>query len=160
MDRADAVAQLAATHTQLAELVAGLTPEQLRWRPDENEWSAKEIVAHLRDAADIWGGRLFRTVEEDAPFLPGFDEGQLAHVRSYYYEYFGHALDAFAFSRERTLALLRSLDEAGWQRAAQHEEAGRLTLQEMVERMASHERDHLDQLRRTLAALHAAGAGR
>lgn len=156
MDRAEALAQLAATHAQVAALVAGLTPEQLRFRPEEHEWSAKEIVAHLRDAADIWGGRLFRTVEEDAPFLPGFDEAALARVRSYYYEHYGHALDAFAFYRERTLALLRSLDAASWQRAAQHEELGRITLLDMVERMAAHERDHLDQLRRTLAAMRAA----
>lgn len=156
MDRAEAVAQLASTAAQVAALVAGLTPEQLRWRPEAGEWSAKEIVAHLRDAADIWGGRLHRTAEEDTPFLPGFDEGQLARVRSYYYEHYGLALDAFTFYRGHTLALLRSLDDAGWLRAAQHEEAGRLTIADMVERMADHERDHLDQLRRTLDALRTA----
>lgn len=156
MDRAEALVQLAATHAQVSALVAGLTPEQLRFRPEENEWSGKEIVAHLRDAADIWGGRLFRTIEEDAPFLPGFDEAALARVRSYYYEHYGMALDAFTFYHERTLTLLRSLDAAGWQRAAQHEELGRITLEDMVARMADHERDHLGQLQRTLAAMRAA----
>ncbi|MCX6021650.1 MAG: DinB family protein [Chloroflexi bacterium] len=153
MERADAVAQLAATGAQAAELVRGLTPAQLQQRPSEGEWSLKEIVAHLRDAVDVWGGRLHRAAEEETPFLPGWDEAQQARVRSYYHEHFGMALDALAFHRERTLTLLAGLDEAGWRRAVQHEEAGRLTIAEMVERMTAHERDHIEQMRRAKAAL-------
>ena len=49
---------LAATPRHIGELTAGLAPARLRTRPGEDEWSANEVLAHLRACADARGGAI------------------------------------------------------------------------------------------------------
>ena len=46
---------LAAAPPRLAALTADLAPAQLQTRPAAEEWSAPEVLAHLRACADVWG---------------------------------------------------------------------------------------------------------
>jgi hypothetical protein len=48
--------------------------------------------------------------------------------------------------------LFESLDEAQWQRTGVHPESGTITPLSLVKGYAKHGEDHLDQMRRTLAA--------
>src|SRR5215469_12790150 len=43
------------TPTRIAELTADLSPEALQMKPAPDEWSANEVLAHLRACADVWG---------------------------------------------------------------------------------------------------------
>lgn len=47
---------LAETPERIAILTDGLSPAQLQTRPAPDEWSAVEVLAHLRACADVWGG--------------------------------------------------------------------------------------------------------
>lgn len=51
---------LAQTPQRIAALTADLTPAQLRTPPAPGEWSANDVLAHLRSCADIWGGCIRR----------------------------------------------------------------------------------------------------
>jgi hypothetical protein len=62
----------------------------------------------------------------------------------------GHALAGFRRHREETLALLNSLSDAQWLRGGIHSQRGRLTLADWVASLASHDDNHVDQLRRAL----------
>lgn len=44
---AEAYARNDRIHAELKAAVAGLTEEQLRWRPDGEDWSIQEIVEHI-----------------------------------------------------------------------------------------------------------------
>ena len=44
---------LAETPPRLAALTADLSPEALQTRPTPEEWSANEVLAHLRTCADV-----------------------------------------------------------------------------------------------------------
>ena len=46
---------LAETPPRIAALTAGLAPAQLRTAPNHDEWSANDVLAHLRACADMWG---------------------------------------------------------------------------------------------------------
>jgi hypothetical protein len=58
------------------------------------------------------------------------------------------ALAAFRRGRGRTLGLLRGLSAEQWERGGIHLRHGRLPLRLWVERLAAHDVNHLDQLRR------------
>jgi hypothetical protein len=45
---------LAATPPRITALTAGLGPAQLHTAPAPDEWSANEVLAHLRACADMW----------------------------------------------------------------------------------------------------------
>ena len=46
---------LAEAPPRIAALTAGLAPAQLHAAPNPGEWSANEVLAHLRACADMWG---------------------------------------------------------------------------------------------------------
>ena len=58
---------LAAAPSHIAELTGRLTPKQLRTAPAADEWSANDVLAHLRACADVWGGCIMRLLAEDRP---------------------------------------------------------------------------------------------
>jgi uncharacterized damage-inducible protein DinB len=47
---------LAATPLRIVALTAGLAPAQLHTPPAHGQWSANDVLAHLRACADMWGG--------------------------------------------------------------------------------------------------------
>jgi hypothetical protein len=49
-------------------------------------------------------------------------------------------------SRARTLALLESMSPGDWQRTGEHEEFGKLTIQNQVSYFAVHELTHMPQI--------------
>src|SRR6266568_9489674 len=58
---------LAETPTRIAALTADLSPEEVQMRPTPEEWSANEVLAHLRACADVWGTCIRTILEEDRP---------------------------------------------------------------------------------------------
>ena len=64
---------LAETPKRLAALTVDLTPPQLRTAPGPDEWSANEVLAHLRSCADVWGDCISRMLAEEHPTLRAID---------------------------------------------------------------------------------------
>ena len=60
---------LAETPRSIAALTADLTPLNSRTRPNPDEWSANDVLAHLRSCADTWGNTILRMIEEDEPTI-------------------------------------------------------------------------------------------
>ena len=58
---------LAATPSRLASLTVGLQPAQLLVPPEPGEWSARDVLAHLRACADMWGKYIVVILSEDKP---------------------------------------------------------------------------------------------
>jgi len=50
---AELLAMLAAAPPRIAASAAGLAPAQLQTPPAPGEWSANEVLAHIRACADI-----------------------------------------------------------------------------------------------------------
>lgn len=137
------VAELALLPERVATLLDGRSEEELRRRPAPDAWSAKEIACHLRDASRIYHERLFLTATHERPFLPGYDEAELARGRSYQEAPGAEIVPALRTWREETVNLLTDLPADAWHRPAIHGELGVITLLQITAHMVEHEADHL-----------------
>jgi hypothetical protein len=148
---------LAATPPRLAALTAGLAPAQLRAAPSPDEWSANDVLAHLRACADVWGTCIVTMLEEDLPALRAINPRTWIERTDYRELDFRPSLSAFTAQRARLLAVLQPLPPEGWFRAATVTGAGKVlerTVLTYAERLARHERPHVKQIERIVTTLH------
>jgi hypothetical protein len=148
---------LAATPRRLAELAA-LTPTQLRTAPNPDEWSANDVLAHLRSCADVWGDCIRAILAKDHPTLTAVSPRTWIRRTDYPELEFQPSLSAFSMQRAELLAVLEPLPAAGWLRAATVKKAGKVleaTVLSYAQRLASHEEPHLEQVERVVKATQA-----
>jgi hypothetical protein len=162
--------RLQRTPDELETAIAGKTDAALAKRPDAQNWSAKEIVCHLRDVEELFQLRFHTVVAIDEPRIlvlaasPSdlaawriggaighpLDPNRWAEERQYLRNDTREALAAFQRRRIEVVTLLRSLSPAEWERGGVHLSRGRLTLADWVASLVAHDDNHLDQLYRAL----------
>lgn len=148
---------LAAAPTRLMALTSGLEPAQLRSSPAPDEWSANDVLAHLRACADVWGDSIATIITEDRPTIRAVNPRTWITKMDYLDLDFQASLRAFATQRADLLAILEPLPLDGWSRTASVTGAGRpliLTVLSYAQRLAIHERPHLKQIERTVNTMH------
>lgn len=144
---------LAATPRRLEEAAPGASDAQLDAAP-AGEWSARTVLAHLRDDEFMIGRlRLERMLVEDNPQLAPFDEKAWAASRWRGRDALSELLDGFRLQREASLAILRRLHPEEWRRTGIQPEYGVFDIQWWVESWLAHDESHFAQL---VAALEAA----
>jgi hypothetical protein len=148
---------LAQTPSRLATLTAGLAPAQLRAASSPDEWSANEVLAHLRACADVWGNCIMAMLAEDTPTLRAVNPRTWIKKTNYREMDFQPSLGAFATQRAELLTALEPLPPAGWSRAATVTGAGKAlerTVLFYAQWLAGHERPHVKQIARIVSTLH------
>ena len=141
------VEALAAMPAFLSALLGRCAEADLRRKPSVETFSVLEQVCHLRDIEiEGYTERLHRTLTEERPFLPGIDGSRLAVDRAYNEQDAGPAFMAFREAREKNVARLRQLTETELQRAAVMDEAGEITLAQLIVIWASHDAGHREEL--------------
>jgi hypothetical protein len=90
---------LAETPPRLEALTAGLAPAQLQSAPNDDEWSATDVLAHLRACADVWGGCIATIIAEDRPTLRAVNPRTWIKQTDYRELAFQPSLRAFAARR-------------------------------------------------------------
>ena len=163
--------RLRRTPGELDALTGAASDTLLATRPDERNWSATEILCHLRDVEELFQLRFHTIVALDEPqilvvgadpehVLPWriggaighpLDQDRWAEDRQYRRSDGREALQSLKRRRAEVLALLDSLSADDWQRGGIHLKRGRQTLADWVASLAQHDDNHLDQLRRALA---------
>lgn len=141
---------LTSTPGRLAEVAVGIPAERLRTRPAEGEWSANEVLAHLRSCGDVWAASIEQLVAEDEPTIRAVNPTTWIESTDYASWAFAEALAAFTTQRADLLKVLAAAD---WSRAGTFTGAGRplvRTVGSFAERLARHERPHVKQIGRTL----------
>uniref|UniRef100_A0A831TFB6 DinB family protein n=1 Tax=Thermorudis peleae TaxID=1382356 RepID=A0A831TFB6_9BACT len=149
-ERAELIETYQATPVTLRALLRGITDEQARQRPSEDEWSIVEVVAHLGDAEERAHERVRRMLQEEHPFLPAYDPAVLAEQRGYRSMSLAAALERFERLRAEHVATLARLDATGWARTGQHEETGTITVESLTRHMVAHDAIHLAQMARII----------
>jgi len=137
---------LAATPVEIAKLIEVIGPARGFESPAPGKWSPGEIVAHLADCEVVFGFRLRQTLAEDAPVIQPFDQDKWA--KTYKGISPDEALQAFQGIRSWNLVLLEDLPTGAASRKVTHPERGTMTFQTIIETMAGHDLNHLEQLRR------------
>jgi len=156
-DSVEIIEALRVLPEQLREEAESLSEEQLRFRPGEGQWCVKEVIGHLRDFAEIDHDRLVRMISMENPLLPGYDQEALVRERKYQEADLRVVLGELASFRGQTVHVLTELVDANWARQGRHEEVGRFSIRQFVERLVRHEAMHLEHVR---ALKRQAAAGR
>lgn len=144
----DLEAVLAATPERVAELTEELDLETLQKRPEPDEWSAEEILAHLFDAEVVYSFRWRFTLAEENPVYPGYDQDEWIKLPK---PSFPEMLAAFASMRRANVWLVEETPTDQWGKDAQHSERGSEPFGTSLAVVAGHDLAHLKQLEQTVA---------
>jgi len=137
---------------EFAAAIRGIPESQLSKRPDEKNWSAKEVICHMRDTEELFASRFQTILSMNEPKLPAADADRWAADRQYQRNDIQEALASFRKRREETLQFLRELKPEQWDRLGIHLKYGPMTILKFVELMVNHGNDHIAQLQRALTA--------
>src|SRR6266446_939834 len=144
------MARMERTAHDFAAAIKGASDAQLSKRPDDKNWSAKEVVCHVRDIEDSFMIRFQTIMAMDEPKFLGVEPDRWAIDRQYSRNDVQEALEAFRARRDESLKFLRGLAPQQWERGGVHATRGRMTVKDFVGLMAWHDDNHLDQLKRAL----------
>ncbi len=157
---------LAAFPAQLAAYYAEMPPAFVNWAPADwtgipsEHFTAIEQLWHVHDVEiDGYHQRFHRILAEDHPFLPDLGSEALAKARDYAAREAAPALAGFRAARERTVALLASLDVAQLARTALFEDYGPVTTRGLAHYLCSHDQQHLAGLQWLLGKIDAERRG-
>jgi FMN phosphatase YigB (HAD superfamily) len=147
------LATLRSTPAAISISLKSIPEAQWRIRPMPDEWSFTEVICHLRDVdQEVNFPRLKKLVSETNPFLPGVDSDLWAEERLYRLQDGEQALRQFTESRIEMLNMLEHLVPTDWDRISRHAIFGPTRLIELVNFIASHDRNHLGQWRKLIEA--------
>lgn len=125
---------------------SSLSDKQLDRRPDDEGWTAREIIHHMADAELRSTVRLRQLLAEESPVIQGYDEEgyakRLPVARSV-----GVSLQAIAAARAANLELLKRCSADDLSRSGTHTESGVYTLRDWLRIYADHPHEHADQVR-------------
>jgi hypothetical protein len=150
------LSMLAGAPPRIAALSDGLGPAQLRTAPKPGEWSANDVLAHLRSCADVWGDCIAAILAEDMPTLRAVNPRTWIKRTTYPEQAFQPSLQAYATQRANLSGVLEPLAQEGWSRAANVTGAGKplvRTVHTYAQWMARHERPHIKQIERSVNAM-------
>jgi hypothetical protein len=120
--------------------------------PQDNGWTAHDVLVHMRASSEILTPRIYQTLVRDHPPLPGFDDRRWAEVANYASMSFSDLFARIAIPRYELIETLRRLSPADWQRTGLHEEHGEISIEAIASHIAGHDEEHLAQIEELLEA--------
>jgi len=153
MPYTDLIDQYAAGPELLREATKGMSAEQVLARPVPGKWSTLEVICHLADFEIVFADRLKRVIAENEPTLFGGDPDVFAARLAYHSRDLEEELTLIAACRGHVVRILQTLQEEDFQRIGKHNEAGPLTLVQLLQRVTNHAVHHgkfIEEKRRAL----------
>jgi DinB superfamily len=144
---------LASTANRLSELTEAIGEARMTTPPAAGKWTPAEILCHLADCEIAFGFRLRQTLAQDpacgAHVIQPFDQDRWA--ASYTSVTAPQALAAFTALRDWNLILIRNAPPSAAGKPVTHPERGAMTFATILETMAGHDLNHLQQLEKLAA---------
>jgi len=152
----DAVKGQRSTAARLKKSIQGLTPKQLKWRPEPAKWSISEIVAHLADTEIVAGWRMRSVIGENGITIQPFDQDAWASAFEYRDRDVRRSLETFRVLRENNLAMLKEIPKETWENYGMHLERGKESIAHLARMFAGHDTNHVLQVERIVKQLKSA----
>ena len=152
----DAIKVQRTTAGKLKKLTTGLTPTQLKWRPEPAKWSIAEIIAHLADAEIVVSWRMRSVLGENGITIQPFDQDAWASVFSYRNRDTKRSLEVFRVLRENNLAMLKEIAPETWDNYGMHLERGKESIAHLARMFAGHDTNHVLQIERIVKQIKSA----
>jgi uncharacterized damage-inducible protein DinB len=140
----DAFEVVGKTPERIAQLLTQLGAEGQKKTYAPGKWSAREIICHLADCEIAFSFRLRQTLAEPNHTIQPFDQDLWA--KGYSKLDGAAALSAFSALRAWNQVLFKTLSPDDFNLPATHPERGPMTARTIVETMAGHDLNHLQQL--------------
>jgi DinB superfamily len=137
------------TPRRLRELAGRLGQAGLERSLGPGKWPARTILSHLADCEIAFAFRLRQTLAIDGHLIQPFDQEKWA--RPYDSMSAQQALEVFTAVRGWNLALIKTLTAEDLMRKVSHPERGEMTMNTILETMAGHDNNHLEQLKKIAA---------
>ena len=137
--------ELHESRERLFSAISGLSEEQFRFTPEPEAWNIAAHLGHLLRVERTFAERAHRALREDEPYCPSaaaLNDDDPALAQRLAVPQMIHGMQAV----RRELNAVLDGGEAGLSRAINHETRGRLTVEEIVKKMATHEREHTDSI--------------
>ncbi len=129
----------------------------VRERPEPGEWSVLECVGHIVDGELVSGARERWIVAEDEPVIVGYDQALWVDRLEHNADDPALLLATFEALRAANLDLWARRPATDRARIGRHNERGPESYEMTFRLAAGHDRVHLAQARRALAAVRARG---
>jgi hypothetical protein len=144
----DPIGLMKAAPGKLARAVAGLSAKKMRRRPARGKWSIIEILGHLQDTEFVYGYRIRLSLAQPGATILGYDQAvwteELHHKRGNAKQLIGR----IRVLRDGNLETVRRVPRPLWKkRYGMHNERGKETVRRLLELVAGHDLNHLDQIR-------------
>jgi DinB superfamily len=133
--------------TESAAFLAAFTPEGALRREAPGEWNTVEIVGHLADVERVFGYRALRIARADPVMWTGIEFAEYAAAANFQQRPLGDVVAEYAAVRAASVAFLRGLDAAAWERRAPVDWTLR-SLRAIAYTIAGHELHHVADIRR------------
>lgn len=137
---------LQGSRARLFDLIRGLSEEQFRYVPDGERWSIATHLAHLLRIERLFADRALRALGEDEPYMAStrvHNDEEPGNAQRLAVPQIIHGMQASRRDLER---VLDACDDEALDRAIVHERIGRMTVAEIMVKMADHEREHADEV--------------
>ena len=144
----DAIKVQRSTPSKLKKSIRGLTPKQLKWRPEPTKWSIAEILAHLADAEIVASWRMRSVIGENGITIQPFDQNAWASAFEYQKRDAKRSLELFRLLRENNLAMLHEIPREKWEYYGMHLERGKESIAHLSRMFAGHDVNHVLQVER------------
>lgn len=134
---------------QIAAAVSGLPERVLRYKPAPEKWCILEVLGHLADIEIVYSYRLRQMLADKDPVLAPMDQDAWVRHLGYLESSPAELIALYGLNRHATLQLLRRLKPEELRKSAFHPEIqAKVTVADLVERMAGHGTGHLAQIER------------
>jgi predicted Zn-ribbon and HTH transcriptional regulator len=130
----------------IKRLAEPLSEEQLSQKPNANDWSIREHVAHFYDTQIMLDTRVKLMLEHDNPELAALAVYEFATDDGRHPTTAHEVLSAFVDKRTKCVDKLRALPNEDLWRPGQHPEFGQLNLLRQAAYLAYHEVSHLSEI--------------
>jgi hypothetical protein len=151
--RTGLIGTLRETYSTLARLTAAATDDALDFRAAPEDWTIREILAHLvDDEMYVMRTRMERIIKEERPDLAPHDERKWYASRNTSRDALPELLTDFATQRAASLGIVTMLRESDWAREGYQLEYGVFTAETWLEHWVAHDTVHLRQIEATLMA--------
>ena len=153
LERQNLIQKIAQLPDQVAELVAPLSPAQLVARPLMPEWSVAQNVHHLVDSHMNSYVRCKLIATEQKPPLKPYDQDAWAALPDASDADISMSLSMLKGLHGRWVHFWRTLSDEAWARTGLHAQYGEMSLERILNSYVEHGEGHIQQMKRTMAAL-------
>ena len=125
----------------------GLADATAALKPAPEKWSPKEELGHLLDSAANNHQRIVRTLIEDQPAMPGYEQQRWVQVHRYQQRDWRELIDLWAALNRQLLIAVGSVTDSGWKRTCTFAGSEPLTLRFVLEDYLAHMSHHLAHIK-------------